>query len=584
MAYPYNRSHSRNSSTGLASSNSCLDGVPFKVGPKFKPPPRVFLPPELRDTANASQVVNDEYLFETEDAVLRWAQAREEAKVEQERLKAEKVANAIQELSQPQDSDDSDSSDGGENGTAEAPFQGSALLPQQAPALQPQPALATMSNDILTPVPIMPAKTVEPAQQETTKTVDLDLALFEREDDPFENVERQLINEMEELKTLLGPLNNPPSDLSPSNNTTNCDTNMSNNTCNSPALNGAMSKTDVQSTTAQQPGSDGERLDRHSPAPVFAPRSQPFEEGDYVELRLDYNSQGSNSVSFKASDKETVDSVGNSSPRVDPAASNKIYRQVLPPIGTPMSKVRPVSSPGLDSLAKTLSENTVPEPSASTVAANSSTVRNGVLNKYSRHCETSSVTYAQESEASMKTARSNPDLNSEYSNVSTVYPLSYSPPSRPSSGQNWNPYKPLPPTPDAMSSSVHSSSSSSDLTSPSEFDPYTTLSSEAQKFAANLISMGFSRPQVARAVHKQGTDEKQVVEYLCHVNNLVEKGFNPIRAELALNLFNNNFPKAVKYLEMFVQFQELGFGEDKIREALVKENMDRDKALDFLTA
>ncbi|XP_046366805.2 ubiquitin-associated protein 1-like isoform X2 [Haliotis rufescens] len=547
MAYSYNRSHSRNSSTGLASSNSCLDGVPFKVGPKFKPPPRVFLPPELRDTASASQVVNDEYLFETEDAVLRWAQAREEAKVEQERLKAEKVANAIQELSQPQDSDDSDSSDGGENGTAEAPFQGSALLPQQAPALQPQPALATMSNDILTPVPIMPAKTVEPAQQETTKTVDLDLALFEREDDPFENVERQLINEMEELKTLLGPLNNPPSDLSPSNNTTNCDTNMSNNTCNSPALNGAMSKTDVQSTTAQQPGSDGERLDRHSPAPVFVPQSQPFEEGDYVELRLDYNSQGSNSVSFKASDKETVDSVDNSSPRVDPAASNKIYRQVLPPIGTPMSKVRPVLSPGLDSLAKTLSENTVPEPSAAAVAANPSAVSNGVLNKYSRHCETSSVTCAQQSET-------------------------------------WNPYKPLPPTPDVMSSSVHSSSSSSDLTSPSEFDPYTTLSSEAQKFAANLISMGFSRPQVARAVHKQGTDEKQVVEYLCHVNNLVEKGFNPIRAELALNLFDNNFPKAEKYLEMFVQFQELGFGEDKIREALVKENMDRDKALDFLTA
>ncbi|XP_046549899.1 ubiquitin-associated protein 1-like isoform X2 [Haliotis rubra] len=545
MAYPYNRSHSRSSSTGLASSNSCLDGVPFKVGLKFKPPPRVFLPPEFKDTASASRVVNDEYLFETEEAVLRWAQAREEAKVEQERLKAEKVANAIQELSQPHDSDDSDSSGGEENGTAEVPFQGSALLPQQAPALLPQPAIATMSSDILTPVPIMPAKTVEPVKQETTKPVDFDLALFEREDDPFENVERQLIDEMEELKTLLGPQNNPPTDVSPSNSTNNCDTNMSNNTCNSPAFNGAVSNTDVQNPASQQAGSDRERV---SPVPVFVPRSQPFEEGDYVELRLDYNSQGNNSVSYKASDNETVDSVDNSGPRVDPAASNMIYRQVLPPIGTQVSKVRPVSSPGLDSLAKTLSENSVPEPSMTIVAGTTSDVRNGVLNKYSRHREGSPVTLAQQSET-------------------------------------WNPYKPLPPTPDVMSTSVQSSSSSSsDLTSPSEFDPYASLSSEAQKFAANIISMGFSRPQVARAVHSQGTDEKQVVEYLCHVNNLVEKGFNPIRAEVALNLFNNNFPKAVKYLEMFVQFQELGFGEDKIREALVKENMDRDKALDFLTA
>ncbi|XP_067666791.1 ubiquitin-associated protein 1-like isoform X1 [Haliotis asinina] len=582
MAYPYSRSHSRSSSTGLASSISCLDGVPFKVGLKFKPPPRVFLPPEFKDMTKASRAVNDEYLFETEEAVLRWAQAREEAKVEQERLKAEKVANAIQELSQPHDSDDSDSSGGEENGAAEVPFQGSALLPQQAPALLPQPAIATMSSDILTPVPIMPAKTVEPVKQETTKPVDLDLALFEREDDPFENVERQLIDEMEELKTLLGPPNNPPTDVSPSNSTNNCDTNMSNNTCNSPAFNGAVSNTDVQSSAAQQTGSDREKV---SPVPVFIPRSQPFEEGDYVELRLDYNSQGNNSVSYKASDNETVDSVDNSGPRVDPAVSNMIYRQVLPPIGTPMSKIRPVSSPGLDSLSKTLSENSVPEPSTTFAAGTTSAVRNGVLNKYSRHREGSPVTFAQQSEASMRPARSNPDLSSKHSNNSSVYPLSNSPPSRPSSGQTWNPYKPLPPTPDVMSSSVQSSSSSSsDLTSPSEFDPYTSLSSEAQKFASNLISMGFSRPQVARAVHSRGTDEKQVVEYLCHVNNLVEKGFNPIRAEVALNLFDNNFPKAVKYLEMFVQFQELGFGEDKIREALVKENMDRDKALDFLTA
>lgn len=41
--------------------------------------------------------------------------------------------------------------------------------------------------------------------------------------------------------------------------------------------------------------------------------------------------------------------------------------------------------------------------------------------------------------------------------------------------------------------------------------------------------------------------------------------------------------QAEVYLNLYKQFQELGFSSDKIKEALMKFDNDGDKALDFLT-
>ncbi|KAJ8303911.1 hypothetical protein KUTeg_017494 [Tegillarca granosa] len=148
---------------------------------------------------------------------------------------------------------------------------------------------------------------------------------------------------------------------------------------------------------------------------------------------------------------------------------------------------------------------------------------------------------------------------------------------------SWNRYSPLPPTPSAFSPlSPGSSSSSGDLTSPSEIDPYTLLSKEAQKSVDGLVDMGFSRPRAARAMQKLGQD-KEVIEHLCLVNKLSEEGYDPYQSELALLLFENDSQKARTYLDLSKQFQELGFSRDRIKEALISNDMDRDKALDFLT-
>ena len=81
--------------------------------------------------------------------------------------------------------------------------------------------------------------------------------------------------------------------------------------------------------------------------------------------------------------------------------------------------------------------------------------------------------------------------------------------------QSWNKYSPLPSPSDGA---VSKSSSTSDFASPSEVDPYVKLSSECQGVINNLVSMGFSRPRVARAVENFGCDEKEVC--------IKKKGFN----------------------------------------------------------
>ena len=83
---------------------------------------------------------------------------------------------------------------------------------QYTNVLVPTPLIANISSDILKPVPsIQPTVTngsCESSQNGEGKNAkpsnsDFDLAWFEEEDDPFEKLERQTINEMEELANVL---------------------------------------------------------------------------------------------------------------------------------------------------------------------------------------------------------------------------------------------------------------------------------------------------------------------------------------------------------------------------------------------
>lgn len=173
-------------------------------------------------------------------------------------------------------------------------------------------------------------------------------------------------------------------------------------------------------------------------------------------------------------------------------------------------------------------------------------------------------------------------------NSATVSRMSHTPPPRPnsfgSSGlEDWKPWPDL---------------DSPDLTQPRNKktvgknvkqcerpvlpNPFHELSSTSQKLVKHISEMGFALSRVARACQLFGEDDKKVVEFLLQVQSLEEKNWPGDLAEKAIITNGNNIPEAVKFLEAFIQLLDLGFPEDKVSDALVRFQNDRDKALDHL--
>ncbi|XP_044758019.1 uncharacterized protein LOC123316109 [Coccinella septempunctata] len=82
----------------------------------------------------------------------------------------------------------------------------------------------------------------------------------------------------------------------------------------------------------------------------------------------------------------------------------------------------------------------------------------------------------------------------------------------------------------------------------SQNDPFDELSKDLQEFSRNISSMGFPLPRVARTCQALGKDNKKVVDHLLAMSELLD----------------------------------LGFAEDKVCDALLQCDNDRDKALDKL--
>ena len=86
------------------------------------------------------------------------------------------------------------------------------IRPYFANVQVPNPLLANISNDILKPTPINQTSVSDQnnkvnASAKDTSASAFDVTLFEKEDDPFDNLELQTINVLEELKTVLEETN-----------------------------------------------------------------------------------------------------------------------------------------------------------------------------------------------------------------------------------------------------------------------------------------------------------------------------------------------------------------------------------------
>ncbi|XP_060925723.1 ubiquitin-associated protein 1 isoform X1 [Limanda limanda] len=188
---------------------SYLDEVPFKINDKFRCPAKVGLPVGFCLPDCGSLLVDTQYDFSLERRSVRWgvelAEARAaEARAEEAAHKQE--ADSRECLAKAQDIDGG----GGKKPRSAADDQD--LLP---PAMNP--VLARLShNDILTP---LPATSLGPrkAPPSIPQLHSLNLADFEREEDPFDKLELKTLDDREELRNILQsqPQPQPPPSVSP---------------------------------------------------------------------------------------------------------------------------------------------------------------------------------------------------------------------------------------------------------------------------------------------------------------------------------------------------------------------------------
>ncbi|XP_051174408.1 ubiquitin-associated protein 1 [Leptopilina boulardi] len=110
------------------------------------------------------------------------------------------------------------------------------------------------------------------------------------------------------------------------------------------------------------------------------------------------------------------------------------------------------------------------------------------------------------------------------------------------------------------------------------------LSLDDQKLARHLNDMGFPLSRAARAIQNLGgSDNKKIVEYLLAIQSLEDDlGISEDAAEKALEITEFDQEKAKVFHKNLTTLRDLGFPEEQASIALIKCNIDRDKALDLL--
>ncbi|KAK4311258.1 hypothetical protein Pmani_017235 [Petrolisthes manimaculis] len=196
---------------------------------------------------------------------------------------------------------------------------------------------------------------------------------------------------------------------------------------------------------------------------------------------------------------------------------------------------------------------------------------------------------------SLRSCRSVPDLtapeDSEVTKLSSGLPsegrgFSHTPPPRPSSTgltglEDW---KPLPDIPGLNEPSPHQHTPLHTVGKSRLPDPFTELTTDAQALVQSMAEMGFPRPRVARAVQKLGTDHKKLLEVLLVLQSLQENGEDGYKAERAFYHYMGDVQKTRDHIAAAKQLLDLGFEEERIVDALLKHDNNRDKALEELIA
>ncbi|RUS73003.1 hypothetical protein EGW08_019235 [Elysia chlorotica] len=652
----------------LGSSYSALDGIPFKIGRAFRRPEQI-TPPQL-SWSKTTDALSHEYTFATEEAVLAWAKACDEAVKKATEEQELRLKHKKEQQDEVEESNAEKTGECGEVSTSSADpeeisvydvprytvsqpqnngYQTKPPLPPKVSGLSAKPV--PEAGTVLTPIPIKPV-VASSVDKDTSSTADsnckvdsrFDLAMFEAEADPFDNLELQTLNDMEELKVLLNSNSvNVPGGLSLGQEA-NADTAGSSSVVSECSVNEIAGINQAQQEAQSGMGAYiknefSKTVDDQNETSELTESSDTYDDGEYVEITPKYKSQNV-SMDVSAGVKSPLLN-GVASHKISPAVdgsflasgmNSQIYKPVLPPI----NKSAHVTDTG--------SCQSVPDQQPATAQPENSS-----------HDSASTQLWNPSFVSPRECAKGSPVQQSNGRELVSPSP----PPAAPSI----KPSRPAPPPPvgpkpaprnktptqssEAMSSSTGPSlamflgnsgqseehsrqspysrhyNSTSDLmagsttngvgspprnsaaspqpwnrhvplppppsiVSPAQSlglsDPYSSLTREEQAFTDILANMGFLRPRVARAVQKFGNKEKEVLDHLLAADKLGEQRYAPVMVESALFTFKNDLEKAERFLQLHAQFEELGFQRDKIHDALVSTDLEHDKALDILTA
>lgn len=513
--------------------SSYIEGVPVKISKQFWPPRPVSLPQAI-DTRTPAELLSIQYDFSLERSVIEYSEKRLKELEEAKQKPKQGSANP-------------------ENSAG-----GSSIPGESIPKSSAQHALPWQSDTILQPQQ-PPDKDKTPLEDKNTRTK-INLSDFENDtSSPFDYMELQTINDLEELNSVFQGIHS--------------------------------SEPISSSETSSVPGEDS--------VPTVAKS---------VSFPLPQNSWQTTSEKISASQSEDFGNINKtgaestayltnlSSPSqrvasvIEEDAGSSVAKSVSYPL--PQNPWQISSDPITSSLSQGFVANVRNFPSSSNGHSAFSSSVPKAMKDFS--CDNSSfsnlsqVPYIPsnaggscEKASSLRGSKSYTDIRSisEMESVTVgIRERSHTPPSF-NSGAKEPVIESLPINENHFQKPPNASSNG---IIHDENSAYEELDAAAKHFVDCITEMGFPKGQVARAVKHLGADEKKVVELLCHIQALEESGYDSSEAEAALHLHDYNRDQAKEFLDLVNQFQDLGFEKDAVKKALVQNKNDWNKTIDAL--
>lgn len=563
--------------------NCYLDGVPIKIGEKYKPPRRITLPLNYQHR-DIKGLIEEEYDFHLERHVLELSESYRKKKEEKARAREDKVASQIEQFSrQPIAASDgsystnSPLSDESPSSSSVLPSSSGDSINDPIPTTSPQndvneqpsvnnAIMANMEGNILKPVP-SDSFTVAPSQTHLQSRIKLED--FEAESSPFDSMELKTLNDMEELKSVLQGMSSSATESTTQGySTTHPATSTGNEVTleSKPAVNGVM---------YYYPCAQSEANSVVSNVPEF---TMSVSSSGYPCMYKNMNAT-SDANTADVSNDVYANTLANQLSYDSTGQHNTSYASSPCAVSWRMPFVANYNSYATrDNLKTDIAplENQVSDFGVLTSTYFSSD------SPFSAHQSTATTPGSDSSIGSggLRSARSTPDLLKELGKTRKEEKRSSS--------------AVRPPRPNSVGSVEvpHVGMEISDIHSSYEQKKkqffnrlaYSEMNELERSLVQKLVDMGFPQDRTARAVTKFGTDDKKIIDHLCAMQSLVEKGFNPEKSELALFLYEDDEEVAKYFLQLLKQFLDLGFEEEAIKKALYLCKNDRDKALDYLVS